>query len=77
MPPPEIWKFFSSISCSRETLPGGWQEPYIAVNTSWSLYEADLDLADLPVAPEAYRIDLYVNGEKAASLTLLPEGGQP
>lgn len=60
---------------SRETLPGGWQEPYIAVNTAWSLYEADLDPSDLPAAPEAYRIDLYVNGEKAASLTLLPEGG--
>lgn len=80
VPAPDPNSVFSGTDLSagsRETLPGGWQEPYIAVNTSWSLYEADLDLADLPVAPEAYRIDLYVNGEKAASLTLLPEGGQP
>lgn len=62
---------------SRAALPDGWQEPYLAVHTPWSLYEANLDPAVLPAAPEAYQIDLYVNGEKAASLTLLPEGGQP
>ena len=59
----------------REALPGGWQEPYLRVETPWFYYGADLDPEQLPAAPAQYRIDLYQNGAKAASLTLLPEGG--
>ena len=45
------------------------------METPWSYYGADLDPEQLPAAPAQYRIDLYQNGAKAASLTLLPEGG--
>ena len=61
-----------SISGNR-ILGNGWDDWIFLSGGGSSLAGSDLEMYGLP---RAYAVDLYLNGEGAAELTLLPEGGE-
>lgn len=64
----------SNGSCSgTNVLENGWDDWIFLTGGGDSLAGSDLEIYGLP---RAYAVDLYLNGELAAELTLLPEGGE-
>ena len=54
-------------------LEDGWDDWIFLSGGGSSLAGSDLEIDGLPLA---YAVDLYLNGELAAELTLLPKGGE-
>ena len=58
---------------ASQDLPLGWESPIFLGGGG----SGGQGIGDLPPRPASYAADLYLNGELAAELTLLPAEGGP